>query len=185
MTTNTGNSTHVYYPEPPLSQFLFASRFMAPFWTVVRVYLGWLWLTAGWGKINNPVWVGESAGVAVTGFFNGALTKPDVPVWYAWMLEHIFLPMAPTVSYVVAFGEFLVGLALIVGFATGFMAFLGGLMNVAFMLAGTLSTNPVMFLLATWLVLAWRIAGYYGLDYWLLPLVGAPHGIFNRQRNNT
>jgi thiosulfate dehydrogenase [quinone] large subunit len=33
-----------------------------------------------------------------------------------------------------------------------------------------------MFVLATWLVLAWRIAGYYGLDRWVLPWLGAPHG---------
>jgi len=83
-------------------------------------------------------------------------------------------------SYVVAFGEFLVGLALIVGFLTGLMAFLGGLMNVSFMLAGTLSTNPIMFMLATWIVLAWRTAGYYGLDYWVLPWLGAPRGGFGR-----
>ena len=29
---------------------------------------------------------------------------------------------------------------------------------------------------ATWLVLAWRIAGYYGLDYFVLPRLGAPAG---------
>jgi thiosulfate dehydrogenase [quinone] large subunit len=86
-------------------------------------------------------------------------------------------------SYMVAFGEVLVGISLIVGFLTGLVAFLGGLMNVAFMLAGTLSTNPIMFILATWIVLAWRIAGYYGLDYWVLPLLGAPADGFSRRRS--
>ncbi|MEM6429606.1 MAG: DoxX family protein, partial [Deinococcota bacterium] len=65
-------------------------------------------------------------------------------------------------------------IALIVGFLTGISAFLGGLMNASFLLAGTVSTNPLMFILATWLVLAWRVAGYYGLDYWVLPRLGAP-----------
>ncbi len=64
--------------------------------------------------------------------------------------------------------------ALILGFLAGFSAFMGGVMNVSFLLAGTLSTNPVMFILATWLVLAWRVAGYWGLDYWVLPRLGAP-----------
>ena len=45
-----------------------------------------------------------------------------------------------------------------------------------FLLAGTVSSNPVMFILATWLVLSWRVAGYYGLDYFVLPLLGAPAG---------
>jgi thiosulfate dehydrogenase [quinone] large subunit len=29
-----------------------------------------------------------------------------------------------------------------------------------------------MFILATWLVLAWRVAGYWGLDRWVLPRLG-------------
>ncbi len=177
-----------YYPEPQVSKFLFASRYMAPFWTVVRVYLGWLWVDAGWHKVTNPAWVGENAGTAVSGYLNGALARsvgdsPAVTGWYAWMIENIFLPVAPAMSYVVAFGELLVGVALIVGFLTGLMAFLGGMMNVAFMLAGTLSSNPIMFILATWIVLAWRIAGYYGLDYWVLPMLGAPADGFSRRRS--
>lgn len=173
-----------YYPEPNVSRFLFASKYMAPFWTVVRVYLGWLWLNGGWGKVSDPRWVGSEAGTAVSGFLRGAIAKstaetPSVTGWYAWIVERIFLPVAPFFSYVVAFGEVLVGIALIVGFLTGLSAFLGGLMNVSFMLAGTLSSNPVMFLLATWIVLAWRIAGYYGLDYWVLPWLGAPRGAFD------
>lgn len=176
-----------YYPEPTISKFLFASRFMAPIWTVVRVYLGWLWLNAGWHKVTDPKWVGAEAGTAVTGFLNRALSlsvgdSPAVSGWYAWLVENVFLPLGPAMSYLVAFGELLVGIALIAGFLTGLVAFLGGLMNVAFMLAGTLSTNPIMFILATWLVLAWRIAGYYGLDYWVLPRLGAPADGFSRRR---
>lgn len=177
-----------YYPEPTLSKFLFASKYMAPFWAVVRIYLGYLWLVAGWGKVNNPAWVGENAGAAVSGYLQGALGRaqgetPTVTGWYAWMIETIFLPNAVLMSYLVAFGEVLVGVALIVGFLVGISAFLGGLMNVSFLLAGTLSTNPVMFILATWLVLAWRIAGYYGLDRWVLPRLGAPLGMdFRRPR---
>lgn len=176
-----------YYPEPKVSKFLFASKFMAPVWAVIRIYLGWLWLTAGWGKIQSPAWVGENAGAAVTGYLGGALERaggerPSVPGWYAWMIENIFLPNAELFGYLVAFGEFLVGIALIVGFLTGVSAFLGGLMNVSFLLAGTLSSNPIMFILATWIVLAWRIAGYYGLDYWVLPRLGAPGGGFKGKR---
>jgi len=31
---------NTFYPEPPVTKFLFASKYMAPFWAVVRVYLG-------------------------------------------------------------------------------------------------------------------------------------------------
>jgi thiosulfate dehydrogenase (quinone) large subunit len=174
-----------YYPEPPITKFVFASRTMAPLWTVVRIYLGWLWLTAGWGKVfgeGSAAWVGANAGTAVRGFLTRALDlaqapRPSVQPWYAWMIENIFLPNAVLLSYLVAWGEVLVGIALILGFLTGLSAFFGGMMNASFLLAGTLSTNPVMFILATWLVLAWRVAGYYGLDYWVLPKIGAPKGI--------
>jgi thiosulfate dehydrogenase [quinone] large subunit len=74
----------------------------------------------------------------------------------------------------VSAGEFLVGLGLIVGLFTGIAAFFGGLMNANYLLAGTVSVNPLFFILATWLVLAWRIAGYYGLDRWVLPAFGVP-----------
>lgn len=179
-----------YYPEPPIAQFLFASKILAPLWTVVRIYLGWLWLTAGWGKISSPAWTGENAGAAVGGFLNRALDlaradSPTVAPWYAWLIENVFLPNAVLMSYLVAWGEMLVGVALILGFLTGISAFLGGLMNASFLLAGTLSTNPVMFILATWLVLAWRVAGYYGLDYWVLPRIGAPKGLaFGRRHED-
>ena len=37
-----------------------------------------------------------------------------------------------------------------------------------------MSTNPILGFLGILLVLAWRIAGYWGLDRWLLPLLGTP-----------
>jgi thiosulfate dehydrogenase [quinone] large subunit len=44
----------------------------------------------------------------------------------------------------------------------------------SYMLAGSASTNPIMFAMAVGLILAWRVAGYYGLDRYLLPLLGTP-----------
>lgn len=174
----------VYYPEPQITKFLYASKWMAPVYLIIRVYVGWAWLTAGWGKVTNPAWVGSNAGAAVTGYLNGAVARSQgdgasVTVWYAWMIENLFLPVAPLMSYLVAFGEVIIGIALILGLLTGAAAFFGGLMNVAFLFAGTLSTNPLLFVLATWLVLAWRVAGYYGLDRWVLPMLGAPKGDFD------
>jgi thiosulfate dehydrogenase [quinone] large subunit len=53
-------------------------------------------------------------------------------------------------------------------------AFFGGVMNWSFIMAGSASTNGMLFAIATWLVLAWRNAGWIGLDRWLLPLLGTP-----------
>jgi thiosulfate dehydrogenase [quinone] large subunit len=168
-------------PEPPLARLLFADTRLAPLWLIIRLYVGYEWLVAGWGKITNPagVWVGAKAGTAITGFVQGALQKtsgghPDVTGWYAGFLQNIVLPNATLWSYLVAYGEVLVGLGLIVGLFTGIAAFFGGLMNANYLLAGTVSSNPFLFILATWLVLAWRVAGYWGLDRWALGLLGVP-----------
>ena len=69
-------------------------------------------------------------------------------------------------------GEIAVGIGLILGLFTGIAAFFGGLMNANYLFAGTVSINPLLFVLSTWLVLAWRVAGYYGLDRWGLPALG-------------
>jgi thiosulfate dehydrogenase (quinone) large subunit len=168
-------------PEPPVARLLFADTRLAPLWLIIRLYVGYEWLVAGWGKITNPagVWVGDKAGTALTGFIQGALQKtggehPDVAGWYAAFLQNVVLPNAALWSYFVAFGEVLVGLGLIVGLFTGIAAFFGGLMNANYLMAGTVSSNPLLFILATWLVLAWRVAGYWGLDRWVLPLLGVP-----------
>ena len=74
--------------ESPVSRFLFSDTRAAWLWLVIRLYVGYIWLLAGWGKVFSPSWVGEGAGTALTGFINGALMKtvgahPDVSSWYA------------------------------------------------------------------------------------------------------
>lgn len=166
--------------ENPVSKFLFSSTRSAWIWLVIRVYLGYQWLVAGWKKVNADAWTGENAGAAVEGFIRGALAKAeegkDVSGWYAAFLENVALPNAKLFAILVAYGEVLVGLGLLVGLLTGIAAFFGGVMNVSFLFAGTVSTNPLLFVLATWLVLAWKVAGWYGLDRWALPKLGTPWG---------
>lgn len=164
--------------ENPLSRFLFSDTASAWIWLVIRLYVGWAWLRAGLNKVGSPAWTGAEAGSAVQGFIQGALAKAaegnDIPGWYAWFLENVALPNASLFAFLVAWGEVLVGLGLLLGCLTGIAAFFGSLMNVTFLLAGTISSNPILFILATWLVLAWKVAGWYGLDRWLLPLLGTP-----------
>ena len=42
------------------------------------------------------------------------------------------------------------------------------------MMAGTASINPLMFAITIFLILAWKNAGWLGLDRWLLPAMGTP-----------
>ncbi|HEX4744989.1 MAG TPA: DoxX family protein [Candidatus Limnocylindria bacterium] len=165
--------------DSPIARFLFSDVRFASFWLVVRVYIGWLWLSSGWGKVQNPAWT--DTGQALAGFWKGAVAIPAQGSpritfdWYRNFLQFLI----DTESYVwfgklVAFGEVLVGIALIAGAFVGVAAFFGAAMNFNFMLAGSASTNPLMFLLAMFLIMAWKTAGYYGLDRYLLPILGTP-----------
>lgn len=165
--------------ESPLSKFFFSDTKAAWLWLFVRVYLGVEWLVAGWEKVTNPSWVGPHAGAAIQGFVKGALTKtagphPDVSFWYAWFLHNFVVPHPHAWSFVIAYGELLVGVALVIGALTGIAAFFGLFMNLNYLLAGTVSVNPILFTLSIALILAWKVAGWVGLDRWLLPLLGTP-----------
>ena len=172
-------SEQLIIQDSPIAQDLFGNTRWAWIWLILRVYLGWQWLEAGWSKLNNPAWTGSKAGTAITGFVQGALNKtggehPDVQAWYASFLQNVVLPNAHIWSFMITWGEILVGIALILGLFTGIAAFFGSFMNVNYLLAGTVSTNPILFVIATWLVLAWKTAGWWGLDRWVLPALGTP-----------
>jgi thiosulfate dehydrogenase [quinone] large subunit len=165
--------------DPPVARALFGEVRWAWIWLILRVYIGWQWLTAGWEKLHNPVWSGDKAGVAIAGFVKGALSKstgdhPDVQGWYAWFLQNMVLTRPALWSYLVSWGETLVGVALILGVFTGIAAFFGSFMNMNYLLAGTVSINPTLFIIAILLVLAWKTAGWWGLDRWVLPALGTP-----------
>lgn len=164
------------YPLPQswFPHFLFADKASAPLWFIVRLYLGYEWLMAGWDKVMNPAWFGSGAGAALQGFVNGALAKtagahPDVQMWYAGFLKAAVLPHLVSWSNAIAVGEVLIGLGLIVGLCTGAAAFFGAFMNFNFLLAGTVSVNPIWLVLALSIILARRVAGYWGLDRFVQP----------------
>jgi thiosulfate dehydrogenase (quinone) large subunit len=169
----------VQIPEPALSKYLFGDTRFSWVWLVVRLYVGYEWFMAGWDKFHNPVWVGDKAGVAMKGFLMGALAKtsgphPDVSDWYASFINHVAIPHAVGFSYLITFGEMLVGAALILGIFTGIAAFFGTFMNLNFLFAGTVSINPMLVVLQLFLILAWRSAGWLGLDHYVLPALGTP-----------
>ncbi len=154
---------------PSLYYQIFLNPKTAPLWLAVRLYVGYEWLMAGWHKLLNPAWFGNEAGASITGFVTGALAKtagehPDVTGWYASFLQSTVLPNAWVWANAITLGELAVGLGLIVGLCVGTAAFFGAFMNLNFLLAGTVSSNPVLLTLSVGLVLARRAAGRIGLD---------------------
>jgi thiosulfate dehydrogenase [quinone] large subunit len=171
----------VFIQDPPIARFLFQGTIASWLWLVVRVYVGYDFLEAGWHKFTDPAWMNGS-GQGILGFWTRAVAIPDAPAkplitfdWYRSFLQFLIdTNSAGWFSYVIVFGELAVGIGLILGAFVGLAAAGGLLMNMAFMLAGTTSTNPVLAILAVFLILAWKNAGYVGLDRVLLPILGTP-----------
>jgi thiosulfate dehydrogenase [quinone] large subunit len=171
--------TSIRIDDPPLARALFSDTRWSWIWLLLRVYVGWTWLSEGINKAQTPGWTGAGAGTFLTTWVTRAVTKtqgahPDVQGWYGAFLSHIVLPHAAFWSYCVVFGECAVGLGLILGLFTGIAAFFGTTMNASYLLAGTVSTNPILFALGSLLVLAWKTAGWWGLDRWVLQSLGTP-----------
>lgn len=144
--------------------------------TVLRIWIGVEWIRAAAEKIGSPAWTGAKAGAGVHGFLKGAEAAskgahPAVQGWYASFIGNFALPNATLFSYVVSFGELLVGIALVVGCFTTFVALMGVVMNMAYLLAGTTSTNPNMVIWQVFLLIGGFNAAYLGVDYFITPRV--------------
>ncbi len=166
--------------DPPFIISLLSSTRWAWLWLIIRLYVGYSWFTSGWSKVGNPAWM--QSGTALQGYWERAVAIPDAPArpaiafdWYRGFLQVLLDNGAYTwFAKLIVAGELLIGVALILGAFVGIAAFAGGFMNWNFMMAGTASTNPVLFTLSIILILAWKTAGWWGLDRWLLPRLGTP-----------
>jgi len=134
--------------------------------TILRLWLGIQWLEAGWGKVTG--------GFDSKGFLQGAIGKatgehPAVQTWYASFLEGFAVPNSGLFNVLIPWGELLVGLGLIIGLATIPALLAGAFMNLNFLLAGTTSTNPILYTAAIILLFAGSGVYYFGMDRFALP----------------
>lgn len=165
--------------EPRFVETLLSDPRAGWLWLVLRVWLGWQWIDASQHKIFDPKWV--QTGEALKGYWMNAVSIPETgrpPIsfeWYRAFIQSLLDAQAWTwFAPLVAYGELLIGIALILGAFTGIVAFFGGFMNWNFMMAGSASSNPMLFAIAVGLILAWKVSGYVGLDYFLLRWIGTP-----------
>jgi thiosulfate dehydrogenase [quinone] large subunit len=173
-------ATRQQFEDPGWLKQLFGNPLFGFGWFFLRLYLGFQWLEAGWHKVSGDGWMNQN-GAALQAFWTRIVQVPEKgtpPITYGWyrdfiqfMLDHHWYTWF---AKLVAMGELLVGIALVVGAFTAIAAFFGAALNFNFMLAGSASTNPVLFGIAILLILAWKTAGYVGVDRWLLPALGTP-----------
>lgn len=142
-------------------------------WTLLRIWIGWQWLEAGLKKVSDPKWM--DSGVALKGYWAKALgivpnSAPTIKYgWYQGFIQALH-DGGHNVWFakIVVFGEILTGAALILGTATVFSLLVGAFMNMNYMLAGSTSSNPVMYTAAIILLIAGPAAYYYGVDRYLI-----------------
>jgi thiosulfate dehydrogenase (quinone) large subunit len=165
---------------PAFARYLFSNTRAGLIWLPIRIFVGFEWLEAGWHKLTGGGWI--DGGTSLLGYWQNAVKIPEAPgrppisfEWYRTFLQLLIDNGAHTwFAWLITFGEIAVGIGLLTGTLVGIAAFFGALMNMSFLLAGSASVNPVLFTFAIGLILAWKVAGYYGVDRWLLPMLGTP-----------
>lgn len=178
--TDTADTTAGQVDDPVWWKRLLGNTYFAILWLPIRFFVGQEWLSAGEHKVRGDGWM--DGGAALQGYWTNAVAvNPETgrgPITYDWfrdflnyMLNHEWYTWF---AKLVAVGEVLVGLGLLVGALVGIAAFFGTVLNFNFMMAGTVSSNPVLFGLTVFIILGWKVAGFIGLDRWLLPILGTP-----------
>jgi len=161
--------------DPRVMTVLFSDTRMAVVWLLVRCWLGWLWLEDGRQKITDAAWMGDGRalrahwervvapdGALASGWYGDAIRLMVHHQWYGWL------------GAALAVSEVIVGVALILGLLTGLATLAGSLLTFTLLLPGAALANPFAFVLALGLIAAWKVAGYIGLDAFVLPWLGAP-----------
>ncbi len=152
--------------------WLRSNRWAAGILTIIRIYVGWSFLTAGWEKLTGP------KAFSAAGFLANAVKHPvlssdksiEYPTFHAF-LQNFALPNVGLFNFMVPWGEFCIGLGLILGVLTTTAAFFGLFLNFTYMLAGTVSSNPWDVLWGIFIVVGGYNAGKFGGDYWVIPWV--------------
>src|SRR5262245_27060917 len=88
-TTIVNERGELVIPDPPLATTLFATTRFSWLWFILRLYLGWQWLSSGWGKISGGTW---ASGESLKGFWTNAVAVPEQgrpPIAFDWYRDFI------------------------------------------------------------------------------------------------
>jgi thiosulfate dehydrogenase [quinone] large subunit len=169
--------------------------------TVLRVWLGYQWMMDGISKLTGgfsaltfirKAILSPVASAHAADSFQGEVAKNMALLLKNSSLEHItyaasnqsypwyagFLKMltangtnTQAFDFLVSWGELLVGLGLIFGTLTLAASFFAMVMNFAYLLAGTVSVNPLYLLIEFFIMAAGLNASKIGLDRWVIPFL--------------
>jgi thiosulfate dehydrogenase [quinone] large subunit len=189
VTEREKNEAHAVVVDHPLEVALFnRTGWITVVWLVVRLWLGLEVIVGGWNKIQDAKWMD---GTALLNFWNHAVAQSGQPQsgvvygWYTSLIKGLVDSGSQAwIAPIMAYAELLLGICLVLGLFTGIAALLVAFMSFNVMLAGFAGVYPVYFALSMLLVMAWKNAGWWGLDRFVLPVLGTPWrsgAMFNKQ----
>jgi uncharacterized membrane protein YphA (DoxX/SURF4 family) len=109
--------------SPRFAKYLFGNTRAGLFWLPIRLFVGFAWLTAGWGKLTGTGWT--DGGSRLLGYGRTRSPSPrsgHPPItydWYRTFIQWLIDNNAQTwMGWVIPIGETLVGLGLLFGALT-------------------------------------------------------------------
>ena len=113
-------------PANIASYFIDEIRSAGSYLVPMRLFLGSVWLRAGFEKVVSDTWF---SGHDITAYLTTQMVSGTIhiPV-YQQLIESVFLPNAQTMSWLVVIGQLMTGIGILFGALTN-AALLGGLFN--------------------------------------------------------
>jgi hypothetical protein len=152
----------------------FTSRYAAPIWFALRLYVGYIWLQFSISKFSAGWLTSDPIGGLFKQVANGVLAVPFA--FYRDLAAFLLHSgMTPLISHTMPFLE----LAVALSFFSGVLvrpAAIGGILlviNIILTGVGTLTFDGRIILFHLLLILAWQVAGVIGLERLAVRILGA------------
>ena len=149
--------------NPRVWEWVKESRVLAVGWLALRVWLGVMWIQAGWAKLwgaENTAFLHHN-GAGVAGFATHA--KPAY-TWWGSFLHSFVVPNSGWIGVLIAVSELVIGFALVAGLFTRIAA-LGSLaLLFTYVMSGTASVCAFYALVALVILTMWKTASWIGVD---------------------
>src|ERR1700722_5392612 len=149
--------------NPGIWEWLKQSKMAAVVWLAMRVWLGIMWIQAGWAKLwgaeNSAFLHHDGAGVA--GF---ATHGTSAYTWWHSLLTGAVVPNSGAIGIFVAVGELVIGIALVAGFLTRIAALASLALLFTYVMSGTASVCAFYALFAIVILVTWQTSSWIGVD---------------------
>lgn len=148
---------------PGFVAWLRESKYATVAWLAVRVWVGIMWMEAGWSKVfgaENAAFL-HNNGAGVAGFAGHGAPAYS---WWGSIMHSFVVPNASWIAVLVAFGELAIGIGLVVGFLTRTAAIASLVLLFTYVMSGTASVTAFYAMCAIIVLATWRTSTWISVD---------------------